>query len=137
MDNLKSIKMLIEHEKLIGVMSDCKWDAIYKLFQDRSLHFLYRSKEIDGSVFPEGHLRFDIREVFPIYHASLLWVEVHSIEKVEIGKLVAPKIIDNTAAAINLAEKAKARFTLTEYGLKIWGYVKQGENVDFYKSVNA
>ena len=115
-------------------MNNCKWTAIYNLFQDDEQPFLYRSKTIDGEVFPEYHLRFDIREVFPKHLESLLWLEIHSVEKIEIGKLVKPKTIDHTPLAIKLAEKAKARFTITDYGLKIWGYLEQNQKIEFYKS---
>jgi hypothetical protein len=134
MDNLNQIKQYIESNNYFEVMDNCKWDAIYNLFQNEDLPFLYRTKSIDGSVFPEDHLRFDVREVMPRYNESLLWLEVHSVEKIEIGKLVKPRGVDNTACAIELVEKAKARFTLTDYGLKIWGYLEQGESVIFYKS---
>jgi hypothetical protein len=134
MDNLNQIKKYIESNNYFGVMNNCKWDAIYNIFKNEDLPFLYRSKSIDGSVFPEGHLRFDVREVMPLHNESLLWLEIHSIQKESVGRLIEPKIVDNTPLAIELAEKAKARFTITDYGLKVWGYVEQRESVEFYKS---
>ena len=134
LDSLHQIKNILENNNYFGVMNNCKWMATYNLFQDEELPFLYRSKTIDGEVFPEDHLRFDVREVFPRHLESLLWLEIHSIEKIEIGELIKPETIDHTYLAIQLAEKAKARFTTTEYGLKIWGYVEQNQNIEFYKS---
>lgn len=133
MESLNSIKQSVNDMNLFGVMNDTKWKAVYDIFQDTDLPFLYRSKDINGDAFPEGHLRFDIREVFPKHFSSLMWLEVHSKEEKSTGRLLPPKIIDHTAMAINTAQKAKARFTITEYGIKIWGYIKAGEDIEFYK----
>ena len=135
MISINQAKQIVEDKNLFGVMNDTKWQAVYEIFQDPDLPLLYRSKTIDGEVFPEDHLRFDIREVFPQYFSSLQWLEIHSKEVVADGGLLPPRINDHTAVAIELANKAKARFTVTDYGIKIWGYIKVGENIEFYKNV--
>lgn len=134
MDNLNQIKQCIESNNYLRVMNNCKWNAIYSLFQGEGLPFLFRSKSIDGSVFPEDHLRFDVREVMPLHNESLLWLEVHSIKKESIGRLIEPKVIDNTSLAIELAEKAKAGFIITDYGLKVFGYIEHNQHIEFYTS---
>lgn len=122
MESLNDIKKIIEDEELFGVMNNSRWQAVYKIFSESDQPFQFKSKIIDGEVFPEDHLRFDSREVFPKHFSSILWLEVHTKDK----------NTDCTAEAIETAIRAKARFTLTEYGLKILGYTKLGDNIEFY-----
>ncbi|WP_461535051.1 DUF6678 family protein [Spongorhabdus nitratireducens] len=133
METLHSIRREVESRKLYGVMNDTRWQSVYKAFQSQDLPFEYRSVDIFGEIFPADHLRFDIREVFPRHFSTIKWLEVHTKEIKHYGELVPPLVTDHTPLAIEVAAKAKARFTLTDYGIRIWGYIKQGEVVEFYQ----
>ncbi|MGY0216446.1 DUF6678 family protein [Endozoicomonadaceae bacterium StTr2] len=133
METLHSIRREVESRKLYGVMNDTRWQSVYDAFQSQDLPFEYRSVDIFDEIFPADHLRFDISEVLPRHFAALRWLEIHTKEIRSFGKLVPPLVTDHTSLAIELAVKAKARFTLTDYGVRIWGYIKQGEVVEFYQ----
>lgn len=133
MDTKSDIKKIVKQKHLFGVMNETKWKAVYSEFQGAGLPFLFRSKTIDGEIFPEDHLRFDVREVTPQHLLSIMWLEVHSKEEKYMGDLLPLKLFDHTESAIELTRKAKARFTLADYGIKIWGDTRPGEYIEFYK----
>ncbi|PCJ56936.1 MAG: hypothetical protein COA79_17510 [Planctomycetota bacterium] len=94
--------------------------------------FLLFCESLNGIVFPEGHTRSDIREVIPENYNAILSLNIHTKEKLPVGELAKVTFVDHFEWAIEICQVAGVPFSLTDFGISVWGYTTPSSNVKFY-----
>ncbi|SHO23173.1 Putative uncharacterized protein VP1792 [Moritella viscosa] len=96
---------------------------------------LFRSKNVDGSFFPDEEFSYTHTPEIEQYYGdfkSMMWFEIVTKLEKPVGQLVKPDLIDVTEKIIGICLTNKVKFTLTNFGVRVWGYVEHGYSQEFY-----
>ena len=127
---------LIEKERLIGVMNNTKWNALFYDLNEVVELISYRVTYIDGTTWPDYEASFPFTTELAQIWGNFIAMEYLDIEtKISHSKgaLLKPEIIDHTNKLIDICTKQSSKFTVTETGVRIWGYFRQGNEPELYK----
>ena len=120
---------LIERERLIGVMNNTKWNALFSDLEEIDELLSYRVTHIDGSVWPEEGARFQYTS-----ELAQIWGNFLAMEYLDIdarithsnGALLKPEIIDHKDKVIAICKKRSAKYSITDGITRVWGYYRHG-----------
>lgn len=125
----------IENERLIAVMNNTKWNALFSDFDKINALICYKVTYIDGSTWPEADSGFS-------YTCELaqIWGNFLALEYLDIdarishskGALLKPEIIDHREKVIDICKAHNSKFAKTENGIRIWGYFRHGNELELY-----
>lgn len=121
---------LVEKEGLIGVMNNTKWNKLFDALNEFDELISFRATYIDGSTFPESDASFpftsELAQIWGNFKA-LEYVEINTQTSYSEGALLKPTITYHSDQVISICAKQNAKFSLTENGIKIWGYFRHGQ----------
>lgn len=128
----KQVMDYVSNEGLTPVLNNTKWNRLFELLKSNGSFFQYRSKNINGAYFPEDGTSYtpEIEQYWGNFLAKE-WLEIVSIRSHSRGALLKPEIEDFTKEAVRIAHEAGVKFTMTENGIKVWGYVRKSEHPEF------
>ena len=138
--NLRSkhqVMELIEKERLIGVMNNTKWNALFSALEEIDELISYKVTYIDGSCWPEADASFPYTS-----ELAQIWGNFIALEYLDIdarlsyskGALLKPEIIDHKEKVIAICKRHNTKFSDTENGLRIWGYFRHGNEPKLYEN---
>ena len=128
--NQNTIRLAVEQQGLHGVMNNTRWKETINSLLTCEHHFEYECSYVDFGGNEDFGSRFDVREVLPEYYSQILHLDIHTLNYEHIGELVKPKHINKSHLAFPYLKKA--RYVVTDFGVRVYGYVKAGENVVFH-----
>ncbi|MEH6472813.1 MAG: DUF6678 family protein [Halopseudomonas sp.] len=121
---------LIEGQRLIGAMNNTRWNALFNDLNNVEEMLSYKVTYIDGSCWPEadsGHSETsEIEQIWGNFIAMEFLDIRTKIEKPR-GALVSPETVDITVQVTNLCAINKAKISLTEHGVRVWGYFRHDQ----------
>jgi hypothetical protein len=128
---------LIEKEGMIGVMNNTKWNALFEALNSIDELLSYRVTYIDGSTWPDEEASFPFTS-----ELVQIWGNFKAMEFLDLdarvshskGALLKPEIIDHRQKVIGLCAKQNAKFSVTENGIRIWGYFRHGNVPELYEN---
>ncbi|WP_147378818.1 DUF6678 family protein [Motilimonas pumila] len=121
---------IIEKERLIGLMNNTKWNALFSELNLIEEMIQYKSQYIDGSIFPDHDSSYEFTpELQQIWgnFKSIEYVDVITIIKRDIGKLLDPEIVDLTKDILEICNVLNVKVSAINSGIRIWGYHRHGE----------
>jgi hypothetical protein len=128
---------LIEKERLIGVMNNTKWNALFKDLNEVDDLISYRVTYIDSTTWPDNEASFPFTSELAQIWGNFIAMEYLDIEaKISHSKgaLLEPEIVDHTQKIIEICSRHSSKFSVTENGVRIWGYFRQGNEPELYKN---
>ena len=127
---------LIENERLIGVMNNTKWNALFSDLEEIDELISYRVTHVDGSTWPEADASFpytsELAQIWGNFLA-LEYLDIDSRISHSKGALIKPEIVDHKDKVIEICKKHNAKFSAIENGIRIWGYFRHGNEPEFYQ----
>jgi hypothetical protein len=128
---------LIEKERMIGVMNNAKWNSLFEALNTIDELLSYRVTYIDGSTWPDAEASFPYTS-----ELAQIWGNFMAMEYIDLdariehskGSLLKPKIIDHKQKVIELCTEQKAKFSITENGIRVWGYFRHGHIPELYEN---
>jgi len=128
---------LIEKERLIGVMNNTKWNALFKDLNEIDDLISYRVTYIDSTTWPDNEASLPFTSELAQIWGNFIAMEYLDIEaKISHSKgaLLEPEIVDHTHKIIEICSKHSSKFSVTDNGVRIWGYFRQGNEPELYKN---
>ena len=122
-------------KNLISLSNNSRWISLFEDLKNVDEMILFRSKSVDGSFFPDEEFSYTHTPEIEQYYGdfkSMMWFEIVTKLENSVGQLVKPELIDVTDKIIGICLMNKARFTLTNTGVRVWGYVEHGDSQEFY-----
>jgi hypothetical protein len=120
---------IVEKEKLIAVMNNTKWNALFNELNLVEEMIQFKANYIDGSKFPdyESSSEFtpELQQIWGNF-VALEYVDIVTIIKRNIGQLLDPEITDVTKSVLKICHKHNAKVSTIQSGLRIWGYHRHG-----------
>ena len=131
------VKAYVEAQGITCVLNNTKWQRLFELLHKSPFSFRYRRTDIDGVIFPKGDSP-STGEIAQIYGEfwSMEYLEITAIVETRTGMLTEPKVENFTAELIALAHEAGVKFTATNQGIKVYGYIRKSENPYFMSAPN-
>ncbi|MCG9697924.1 DUF6678 family protein [Shewanella sp. Isolate11] len=121
---------IIEKERLIGLMNNTKWNALFSELNLIEEMIQYKAHYIDGSMFPDHETSYEFTpELQQIWgnFIAIEYVDVITIIKRDIGKLLEPEIVDVTKAILEICNEHNVKVSVINSGVRVWGYHRHGE----------
>lgn len=122
-------------QNLISLSNNSRWISLFEELKTVDELLLYRSKSVDGSTFPNEEFSYTHTPEIEQYYGdfkSMMWFEIVTKLKKPRGHLVKPELIDVTEKVIGICLNNKAKITLTDSGVRVWGYIAHDDSVEFY-----
>ncbi|EJY0701185.1 hypothetical protein OE878_004672, partial [Vibrio parahaemolyticus] len=96
----------------------------------------YRVTYIDGSTWPESDSSYQYTS-----ELAQIWGNFRAIHFIDIdarishsrGVLLEPEVRDHRDKVIAICKEQNAKISLTECGVRIWGYFQHGKDIEMYK----
>lgn len=128
---------LIERERLIGVMNNTKWNALFTDLEDIDELISFKVTYVDGSTWPEAGASIPYTS-----ELAQIWGNFLALEYLDIdarishskGALLEPDIVDHQSKVVDICKKHNARFSAIENGIRIWGYFRHGNDPKLHKN---
>jgi len=129
---------LIEKERLIGVMNNTKWNALFSDLNKVDELISYRVTYIDGTTWPDKDSSFSFTS-----ELAQIWGNFIAMEYLDIdarishsrGALLEPDIIDYTSKIIDICSNHSVKMSLSNNWVRVWGYFRQGDEPELYKHI--
>lgn len=127
----KQIRAYVSAKGLTALMNNTKWRRLFEALNAHQRMFMYRRQDLDGSTFPEDGLSFtpEIEQYWGAFN-RIETFDILAYKEIRLGVLLEPKIEDFSNELIELAKSVGARFTLIDRGIRVWGYVRPGDQPD-------
>ncbi|MDR7377528.1 hypothetical protein J2X19_002207 [Rhodoferax ferrireducens] len=124
------LRRYLADQQLVSVLNTTKWKRLLDELcrEDLPLHF--HRKDINESERPEQRWDGDIFHVFGDCEI-IEWLEIRAKLSVSRGQLLEPEIHDFTDKLIAATRRAKVPFSLTHEGIRVWGYIRAGSDVQW------
>ena len=133
----KQVLSLVEKERLVGVMNNTKWNALFKDLNEVDELITFRVTYIDGTNWPDHESSLPYTPELAQIWGSFIAMEYLDIDtriSHSKGALLEPEIVNHIQSIINICTKQSAKFSVTEQGVRIWGYFRQGNEPELYKN---
>lgn len=117
-------------QQLVSVLNKTKWERLFQELSRESLPVDFRRKDINEAESPDAPWDVDIFHVFGGCEV-IEWLDIRAKLSVSRGKLLAPEFHDFTAKLVAAAKRAKGPYSVTRDGIRVWGYVRAGSNVQW------
>ncbi|EGQ7779456.1 TPA: DUF6678 family protein [Vibrio parahaemolyticus] len=136
LDLKSNIIKLIDNNGLFGVMNNTKWNNLLAALSDIDELLSYRVTYIDGSTWPESDTSYQYTS-----ELAQIWGNFRAIHFIDIdarishsrGVLLEPEVLDHRDKVIAICKEQNAKISLTECGVRIWGYFQHGKDIEMYK----
>ncbi len=122
-------------QNLISLSNNSRWVSLFEELKNVDEMILFRSKNVDGALFPDEEFSYTHTPEIEQYYGdfkSMMWFEIVTKLEKSRGRLVEPELIDVTDKIIRICLNNKAKITLTNSGVRVWGYAKHGDAQEFY-----
>ncbi len=131
-NNREQVKAYVSKEGITPASNDTKWERLFALLERSPRLYRYRRTDLDGSTFPEDGASFtpELAQYWGNFWA-MEWLDILSFEEHRKGALLASSLEDFTNELVALAHEAGAKFTLSERGIRVWGYTRRGVSPPF------
>ena len=124
-------------EQLIGVMNNTKWNALFSDLNEIDEIISYKVTHIDGSTWPEKEANFPYTS-----ELAQIWGNFLAMEYLDIdarishskGALLSPQVVDHKDKIIAICKKHNAKFSVTENGIRIWGYFRHDNEPELHQT---
>ncbi len=136
LDLKSNIIKLIDSNGLFGVMNNTKWNNLLAALSDIDELLSYRVTYIDGSTWPESDSSYQYTS-----ELAQIWGNFRAIHFIDIdarishsrGVLLEPEVLDHRDKVIAICKEQNAKISLTECGVRVWGYFQHGKDIEMYK----
>ena len=134
-DTTKFKRYLSEHS-LSCVMNDTKWNRLFEELSGGDLPLLFSRKDVDEI---ESTAPYWDGDIFHIFGGTerIEWLDVQSKSSTPRGRLLEPIVQDRTEELIEAVRRAKVPFSRTQNGIRIWGYIRPGQSVQWCLSTKS
>jgi hypothetical protein len=128
----RSKKLLgnLDDQQFVSVLNKTKWDRLFEELRCANLPLDFKRKDINEPGVIDDRWDGDIFHVFGGCEA-IEWLDIRAKLQVDRGKLLPPEMRDFTAELVASVKRAKVPFSLTDEGIRVWGYVRAGSNVEW------
>jgi hypothetical protein len=117
-------------QQLVSVLNKTKWERLFEELRRESLPVDFRRKDINEAENSDGRWDGDIFHVFGGCEV-IEWLDIRAKLSVSRGKLLEPEIHDFTTELVAAAKRAKIPYSVTHEGIRVWGYIGAGSNVQW------
>ena len=114
----------------VSVLNKTKWNRLIEVLNQSHLPLGFRRKDLGEAESAEQRWDGDMFHVFGGCEA-IEWLDIQAKLPINRGKLLKPEVQDSTSELIAVARKAKVPFSLTPDGIRIWGYIRAGADVQW------
>ncbi len=136
LDLKSNIIKLIDSNRLFGVMNNTKWNNLLAALSDIDELLSYRVTYVDGATWPESDSSYQYTS-----ELAQIWGNFRAIHFIDIdarishsrGVLLEPEVLDHRDKVIAICKEQNAKISLTECGVRIWGYFQHGKDIEMYK----
>lgn len=118
----------IADQQLVSVLNKTKWERLFEELRRENLPVDFRRKDINEAENSDDRWDGDIFHVFGCCEV-IEWLDIRAKLSVSRGKLLEPMIHDFTAELVAAAKRAKVPYSVTHEGIRVWGYIRAGSNV--------
>jgi len=135
--NKEQVKGYVFKEGFTSVLNNTKWERLFALLEESKRFFQYKRTDLDGSTFPEDGVSLtpELAQYWGDFWA-MEWLDIEACQAHSKGALLAPEIEDFTDELVALANAAGVKFTMIKRGIRVWGYVRKGNNPVFASAHN-
>jgi len=133
----KQVLSLVEKERLIGVMNNTKWNALFNDLNEVDDLISYRVTYIDGTTWPDNEASFpyttELEQIWGNF-VAMEYLDIDARISHSKGALLEPEIVNHIQAIIDICKKHSVKFSIIDTGVRIWGYFRQGNEPELYKN---
>lgn len=128
----RTAKLLRElaDQQLVSVLNKTKWERLFEELNRESLPVDFRRKDVNEAESCDDRWDGDIFHVFGGCEV-IEWLDIRARLSVSRGKLLEPEIHDFTAELVAAAKRANIPYSVTREGIRVWGYIGAGSNVQW------
>ncbi|WP_040306636.1 DUF6678 family protein [Agarivorans albus] len=125
----------IEQHKLNGVMNNTKWNKLFHDLNEVDELISFKVTYIDGTTWPEPEATFPFTS-----ELAQIWGNFLALEFIDInakishsrGALLNDEVVDHIGKIIQICIDNSAKFSITEEGVRIYGYLRHSDSVQLY-----
>ncbi len=120
--NPKLIKYL-QKEKITSVLNNTKWNRLFEELQSVGVYLKFQRKDLLES--ESLYWDSDIYHVFGGVEV-IEWLTISGVEEIPQGRLLKPKVIDNSELVEKAICKANLPYSIEGSDFRVWGYLRAG-----------
>ncbi|PQJ63634.1 hypothetical protein BTO10_02155 [Vibrio chagasii] len=131
----QQVKSFVAKNNFIPVMNNTKWKELFDLLNQVDDLISFRVTYVDQTTWPEPDSSFTYTS-----ELAQIWGNFLAIEFIDIsaqishpqGALLKPVVVDHIDKIINICNSKSAKFSITDDGIRIYGYLRHGLDVNVH-----